>query len=240
MIIGTYYADGSPTEEVNLRDKGRMFELEVCIIKHPRRYPEYNVDYCSLALCESKESAEEIMRGFLHEGVDWRKDLYCFYIYERVLGVRFNRSEYMACWLYNADGQEIDKRLFPSYYTEDGFEGRSGEEVRFKFGDIVELYDGDTVSLVHVLAPPRGKEFYIRKTEEYGSPYRGDISDDTYIVLKDCPHYFGGHLHVDALSLFKPHFAIPQSARKRLDTIWAGYQEDRKECYGDNPEDCQI
>ena len=240
MIIGRYYADGSPMEEDNLHDKGRMFELEVCIIIHPRRYPEYNVDYCSLAFCESKESAEEIMRGFLHEGVDWRKDLYCFYIYERVLGVRFNRSEYMACWLYNADGQEIDKRLFPSYYTEDGFEGRSGEEVRFKFGDIVELYDGDTVSLVHVLAPPRGKEFYIRKTEEYGSPYRGDISDDTYIVLKDCPHYFGGHLHVDALSLFKPHFAIPQSARKRLDTIWAGYQEDRKECYGDNPEDCQI
>ena len=94
--------------------------------------------------------------------------------------------------------------------------------------------------MVHVLAPPRGKEFYIKKTEEYGAPYRGDISDDTYIVLKDCPHYFGGHLHVDALSLFRPHFAIPQSARKRLDTIWAGYQEDRRECYGDNPEDCQI
>ena len=82
--------------------------------------------------------------------------------------------------------------------------------------------------------------FYIKKTEEYGAPYRGDISDDTYIILKDCPHYFGGHLHVDALSLFKPHFVITQSARKRLDTIWAGYQEDRRECYGDNPEDCQI
>ena len=32
MIIGRYYADGSPVEEVNLRDKGRMFELEVCVI----------------------------------------------------------------------------------------------------------------------------------------------------------------------------------------------------------------
>ena len=199
-------------------------------IIHPRRYPEYNVDYCSLAFCETKESAEEIMKEFLQEGEDRKKDIYCFYIYERVLGVRFSRSEYMACWLYNEEGHEIDKRLFPSYYSEDGFEGRTADEVRFEFGDIAEFYDGDTVSLVHVLAPPRGKEFYIRKTEEYGSPYRGDISDDTYIVLKDCPHYFGGHLHVDALSLFKPHFAIPQSARKRLDTIWAGYQEDRKQC----------
>ena len=128
MIIGRYYADGSPVEEVNLRDKGRMFELEVCVIKHPRRYPEYNVDYGSLAFCETKESAEEMMN-----------------IYERVLGVRFDRSEYMACWLYNEAGQEIDKRLFPSYYSEDGFEGRSADEVRFKFGDIAELYDGDTV-----------------------------------------------------------------------------------------------
>ena len=128
MIIGRYYADGSPMEEVNLRDKGRMFDLEACIIKHPRRYPEYNVDYCSLAFCKSKESAEEIMKEFLQEGGDWRKDLYCFYIYERVLDVRFNRSEYMACWPYDDEGQEIDKRLFPSYYTEDGFEGRSGDE----------------------------------------------------------------------------------------------------------------
>ena len=240
MIIGRYYADGSPVEEVNLRDKGRMFELEVCVIKHPRRYPRYNVDYCSLAFCETKESAEEMMKGFLKEDGDWKKDLYCFYIYERVLGVRFDRSEYMACWLYNEAGQEIDRRLFPSYYSEDGFEGRNANEVRFKFGDIAELYDGDTVSLVHVLAPPREREFYIRRTEEDGAPYRGDISDDTYIILKDYPHYFGGHMHVDALSLFKPHFEIPKSAKNRLDKIWEGYQEDRRECYGDNPNDCQI
>lgn len=32
MIIGRYNADGSPMEEDNLHDKGRMFELEVCII----------------------------------------------------------------------------------------------------------------------------------------------------------------------------------------------------------------
>ena len=31
-----------------------------------------------------------------------------------------------------------------------------------------------------------------------------------------------------------------KSAKKRLDKIWEGYQEDRRECYGDNPNDCQI
>ena len=80
MIIGRYYADGSPLEEVNLQDKGRLFELEVCIIIHPRRYPEYNVDYCSLAFCETKESAEEIMKEFLQEGED-RKKISIAFIY---------------------------------------------------------------------------------------------------------------------------------------------------------------
>lgn len=31
MIIGCYYGDGSPVEEVNLHDKGRIFELEACV-----------------------------------------------------------------------------------------------------------------------------------------------------------------------------------------------------------------
>ena len=61
MIIGCYYGDGSPVEEVNLHDKGRAFELEACVVKHPRRYPEYNVGYESLTFCATKEGAEKMM-----------------------------------------------------------------------------------------------------------------------------------------------------------------------------------
>lgn len=240
MIIGSYHADGSPVERINRKAKGSYFELEVCLVKHPRRYPKYEVAHGGLAFCNSREAAEAIMKEFLASDEDWLPDIFCFYVYKRVLDVKYDRTEYLSCWLYNEQGEMIDQRTFPSYWDEKGFEGRSDDEVRFRFGDIAELYDGDTVSLVHVLAPPRRKEFYIQKSIEFGKPYRGDISDDTYIVLKDSPHYFGGHMHVDALSLFQPHFIIPKSVKKRLDSIWAGYQEDRRECYEDNPEDNQI
>ena len=44
MIIGCYNDDGTPIEQVDLSERGRVYELEVCIVKHPRRYPEYKVD----------------------------------------------------------------------------------------------------------------------------------------------------------------------------------------------------
>lgn len=245
MILGCYYGDGSPVEEVNLHDKGRVFELEACVVTHPRRYPEYNVRHESVAFCATKESAEKMMNEILHSDEEWLKDLYCFYIYERVLDVRYDRSEYMACWLYNEEGQEIDKRTFPSYWSEEGFCGRSKDEKRFKFGDLVELYDGDSVCLVYVLAAPRDKEWYRKKSEEDGCPYYGDISDDSYTVIGRMGNgqfidYMANHMHVDALSLFRPHYTIPKNTLKYFKTFWALYEKDRIACYGDNPAENQI
>lgn len=238
MIIGRINDDGKPVEQTDLDNKGRVFELEVCTVKHSRRYPEYCVDHFSLAFCASKDSAEKIMKDVLHSESDWLKDIYCFYVYERVLDVEYNRNEYMACWLYDEHGQMIDNRTFPTYWPEDGFEGRNEDEVRFKFGDLAELYSGDTASLVWVLAPPREREFYIQKTIEHGKPYRGDVSDDTYIVI-DGPGY-KWHMHVDALSLFKPHFTVPKNIVQKYEKMWKGYLEDRRACYGDDPEIYQI
>ena len=141
--------------------------------------------------------------------------------------------------LYDGEGVMIDKRTFPSFWPEGRFTGRSEDEIRFKFGDLVELNSGDTVRLVYVLASPRGKEWYIRKTEEHGGPYYGDISDDTYITI-DGPSYMGCHDHIDALALFKPHFNIGPKVMRKFEKIWEGYLEDRRECYGDDPLPCQI
>ena len=245
MIIGCYNDDGTPIEQVDLSERGRVYELEVCIVKHPRRYPEYKVDYSSLAFCSSKESAEQIKDEILQSGENWLNDIYCWYIYERVLDVNYDRSEYMACWLYNESGAMIDKRLFPSYWSEDGFIGRSEDEIRFKFGDLVELYDGHTVRLAYVLASPRKKECYIQKTEENGEPYVGDISDDTYTIIVKVGKgqfidYMANHEHVDALSLFRPHYLIPQNIQKYWKTFWKLYEKDRRECYGENPIPGQI
>ena len=235
MIIGCYNDDGTPIEQVDLSERGRVYELEVCIVKHPRRYPEYKVDYSSLAFCSSKESAEQIKDEILQSGGNWLNDIYCWYIYERVLDVNYDRSEYMACWLYHEKGVMIDKRLFQSYWSEDGFIGRSEDEIRFKFGDLVELYDGHTVRLAYVLASPRKKEWYIQKTEENGEPYVGDISDDTYTIIVKVGKgqfidYMANHEHVDALSLFRPHFLIPKNISKYWKTFWELYEKDRREC----------
>lgn len=245
MIIGRFSNDENPVEEVDLSNKGRMFELEVCIVQHPRRYPEYKVDHSSLAFCESKETAEKIMRDVLHYEPNWLKDIYCFHIYERVLDVVYERYEYMSCWLYDGEGVMIDKRTFPSYWSEGRFVGRSEDEIRFKFGDLVELYDGENVRLVYMLASPRNKEWYIRKSKENGEPYVGDISDDTYTVIErvgkgQFVDYMTNHNHVDALSLFKPHFNIPKNVLKYWKTFWTLYEADRRECYGDNPTIHQI
>lgn len=151
----------------------------------------------------------------------------------------------MSCWLYDGEGVMIDKRTFPSYWSEGRFVGRSEDEIRFKFGDLVELYDGENVRLVYVLASSRNKEWYIRKSKENGEPYVGDISDDTYTVIErvgkgQFVDYMTNHNHVDALSLFKPHFNIPKNVLKYWKTFWTLYEADRRECYGDNPTIHQI
>lgn len=238
MILGRYCLDGTPYEEVNPEGKKRVFELEVCIIQHPRRYPIYKVESQTVALCESKDEAEVIMKEIIDSGEYLLNDIYCFYIYERLLSVRFYRSECMSCWLYGANGQLIDKRTFPTYLALNGFEGRSEDEVRFKFGDFAELYASDEVELVYVLAPPQGKEHYAKKSEEYGKPYYGDISDDSYIVINGPSYLY--HMHIDALQLFKPHFPIPKSVIAKYQKIWEGYLQDRVECYGPNPTIYQI
>ena len=238
MRIARFFDNGNPFEEVNLQDKGRIFELECVLVEHPRRYPKYHVEHYSIAFCQSKESAEKILKEKLQSDEEWLQDLYCFYIYERVLDVRYDRVEYMACWLYDVKGMEIDKRSFPSYWSEDGFVGRSEDEVRFKFGDLAELCDGERVLLVWVLAPPQNKDWYTRKTIEEGKSYCGDISDDSYIVI-DGPGY-QWHMHVDALTLFRPHFPIPKNIMRKYEKMWKGYLDDRRECYGPNPTIHQI
>lgn len=245
MIIGCYSEDGKPVESISLEDKRHYFELEVCLVQHPRRYPEYKVVHGGLAFCDSRESAEKMMSKFIHSDEEWQKDIYCFYIYERVLDVPYDRSEYTSCYLYDEHGSMIDKRTFPSHWSEEGFSGRSEDEIRFKFGDLVEFYDGETVSLVYVLASPREKEWYIQKAEEKGKPYYGDISDDSYTIIERVGRgqfvdYMTNHDHVDALSLFRPHYPIPKKVQKYYNTFWALYEEDRRECYGENPEPCQI
>ena len=226
MIIGHFYDDGSYLEPVDLSNKPRYFELEVCMVRHPRRYPKYRADYASIAFCDTFEATEALMKDIVRTERYNMDDVYCFYIYERAMDVLFDRDEYTKCWLFDVKGEMIDKRLFPSYWSEKEFDGRSEDEIRFKWGDLVELYDGDYVKLVFVLAPPTGKEHY------KGRDYKGDISDDSYIVI-DGPGY-QWHMHIDALQLFKPHYPIPKNIMRKYEKMWEGYLKERDEYNKEN------
>ena len=226
MIIGHFYEDGTYPEPVDLSNKRRYFELEVCMVRHPRRYPKYRVDYASIAFCDTFEAAEALMKEIVRTERYNMDDVYCFYIYERAMDVLFDRSEYTKCWLFDAKGEMTDKRLFPSYWSEKEFDGRSEDEIRFKWGDLVEYYDGDYVRLYFVLAPPTGKEHYMTRD------YKGDVSDDSYIII-DGPGY-QWHEHIDALHLFKPHYPIPKNIMRKYEKMWEGYLKERDEYNKEN------
>ena len=96
MIIGCYHGDGTPVEAVNLHDKERMFELEICLVKHPRRQKyTYDVKHESIAFCASKESAEQMLNDILQSGEEWlRTFIAVIYMNESLM---LNMTEMSIC-----------------------------------------------------------------------------------------------------------------------------------------------
>lgn len=225
MKIGCITEDGESVKPLDLSEiKETVFELEIVMVVHPRRYPKYKVCPKTITFSETRVQAEEIMRELLASKKWMSEDIFCFNIYERPIDFEYSWGEYMASWVYSNDGQLLDKRLFPTFWSEGKFDGRSDDDVRFKWGDLVEYQWGTTVELVYVLASPPGKEHYQRISKEQGKPYYGDDSDDTYIVI-DGPSY-DYHEHVDALILFPPHFPIPRNIMRKYEKMWKGYLKD--------------
>ena len=228
MKIGCITSDGKSVEQVDLSVvKETVYELEIVVVNHPRHYPKYKVSPQTIAFADTQKEAEELIQDAL-ESKKWKtEDIFCFYIYERPIDYEYGWSECMSSWAYSNEGHLLDKRLFPTFWSEGKFDGRSEEEVRFKWGDLVECLWGTSVELVYVLASPPGKEHYIRISNEQGKPYFGDDSDDSYVVI-DGPGY-QYHSHVDALSLFTPHYNIPKSIQQKYLKIWEGYLKDLEE-----------
>ena len=228
MKIGCISSKGNSVEPVNLSViKETVYELEIVVVKHPRHYPRYSIDTSTIAYASSREEAENLMKEAISSG-KWKKDdIFCFNIYKRPIDFEYSWGDYMASWLYSQDGILLDKRLFPTFWAERGFDGRSADEVRFKYGDLVECRFGATIELVYVVATPPDKSHYERISKEHGEPYFGDDSDDSYIVV-DGPSY-DYHNHIDALHLYTPHFKIPKHIFRKYEKIWEGFLKDEEE-----------
>ena len=236
MKIGCFSSDGVSVEQVDLSAiKETVFEIEVVEVLHPRRYPKYKVSSRTIGFSDTQNRAEQLIQDAIVSNKWRREDIYSFIIYERPIDFEFCHHEYMSCWVYNCDGRLTDKRPFPTFWAEGKFDGR--EEVKFKWGDLVEWCDGQTVSLAFVLAPPHLKEYYIKKSEELGRSFYGDDSDDTYLIIDDSYRVYEAddpcsgfaHSHVDALHIYRPHFSIPKNIMAKYQRIWERYLKDLEE-----------
>ena len=238
MKIGCFSGDGVSVEQIDLSAiKETVFEIEVVEVLHPRRYPKYKVSSRTIGFSSTQHRAEQLIRDVIVSNQWRREDIYSFIIYERPIDFEFCHHEYMSCWVYDSDGQMIDKRTFPTFWSEGKFDGRTEEEIKFKWGDLVEWCDGQTVSLAFVLASPHLKEYYVKKSEELGRSYCGDDSDDTYLVIDDSycvyddndPCSGFAHDHADALHIYPPHFIIPKNIMAKYQRIWERYLKDLEE-----------
>ena len=238
MKIGCFSSDGVSIGQVDLTAiKEMVFEIEVVEVQHPRRYPKYRVSSKTIGFSSTYDKAEQFLQDVINKNVWKRDEIYSFIIYERPVDFEFCKHEYMSCWVYDNDGKLTNKRTFPTFWSEGKFDGRTEEEVKFKWGDLVEWCDGQTVSLAFVLASPHLKEYYVKKSEELGKPYHGDDSDDTYLVIDDSycvyddndPCSGFSHDHVDALHIYRPHFIIPKNIMAKYQRIWERYLKDLEE-----------
>ncbi|MEE0196879.1 MAG: hypothetical protein UEP29_14835 [Phocaeicola massiliensis] len=186
--------------------------------KHKEDYQPFTTDVSFVSLYERHEDAEVGIRQFLDEYGAW--DIYCFYIHQVPFGCFLyphNLDSY-AAWLYDARGNLIDERPYPTYRFGQYFSGRPKEKLRFHFGDIVE-YNGDLCIIISV---PR--EHYDRMMDD---------SDDSYCVFY-LDEDFGAegnefsHAHPNCLDVMPLRFPISRKVQEQINRVKEQYVEYQK------------
>lgn len=144
---------------------------------------------------------------------------YCFRIDQIPVGDVYHHT--CVGWLYDADGKLIDFTIATmtgddAYQT--SFFGRPDSRMRFKKGDIVEVFDDDAVKLAVVSADgPSVKwfwELYQRCCAD-GFGYHADASDDCFYLIDGPGGWY--HLHVGSLAMMKPRFPLPDDVKEFFD-----------------------
>ena len=201
------------------RDETTVFEvtmLKIAPLPEHRRnhYPKFPVTECRIGFSLSLSGAEELIRTAVSEAVKQGEedDIYCFHVKEYPVGVfdTMGCFNYGITWrLYDNTGNLIDHTWCSSmerdFDTEYGkFRGRPAESIRFKAGDIVEIYDerNSCVRLAVATQSPVDIDWCWRYRErcleelspntpddsDLGWYYGLDFSDDQVAVI-DAPGY---------------------------------------------------
>lgn len=190
-----------------------IFQVIEVTIRHPRRYPRFDVRQTQLRMSSSYEKAEEFLRDYSVTA----EDIYAFYVRELPVDVTAAGPCCLSERVYDSRGRAINRREFSSVWDMPGyFEGVS-QAMRISIGDFVEVLDHDEVHLGLVASVPPDKKQAAEinaRLKKSGCPPM-DVTDDSYTVYLEPDYRF--HSHVDALRVFHPHFRIHGESRQALE-----------------------
>ena len=230
-------------------------------------YPEYTIYPCSVALLDSVEEAESIIRKRDYYHDYFRAETYCHVISELPVGIQFSVGESLSERVYLPDGQLWSIRnhdnltaytISPKYSESDynrlittngRFGGRSPEEIRFKKGDIIEMFTPITgcwcnVELAIVIDTPPTKADIKERMVLYKNKWpprhlrdRGFLGarfgsyDDYYLVISGCA-LKDSYLYpwfCPTQYAMKPRFEISQEIRTQMQDMFEKYEKHRVE-----------
>lgn len=175
--------------------------------------------YSTLAKAE-KHKDEYVKYDMADE--DSVSDVYCYIITEWEIDCD-NGLDKISIRTYLKDGKLYER----NYVDRDKvFRGRPKDKIRFKHGDIVEVYDHDELLLAIVDGEPDSIERvdYLRKRAvENGHLKDGedlwmDYSDDQYMVYDLTGN---GHSHIESQFVFPHNKPVSKKTRERLETAMA-------------------
>lgn len=191
-----------------------------------KRFPVKKTNLWSLGYFSTLAKAEKEIRDYVgnsqHDGDDYTSSDYCFIITEWEID-NDDGQNIISRQTYLKDGSFYDR----NYVDRDKvFRGRPEDKIRFKHGDIVDVYDNEQLllSIVDAVPPSVKRVNFLRERAvkkgrlKEGEDLWMDYSDDTFMVYDLTG---GGHSHVESVFVFPHKKPISKYMRRQLETAMA-------------------
>ena len=188
-------------------------------------YHLYETDY----LFTSREKAEKALTHFIKDN-----EIHSAIIFQELINVSIGDGGWLAWWMYDNLGEMISNSVCTGFLKdtyggellekENVYFGREPEKIRFKLGDIVEVFYEDKAFLAVLNGVPATIEemweLYERNKKidgclevyEFENDYFGDVFSDAYFYIEEN----GFDRDVAPYMVSKPFFPVPEDEEK----IW--------------------
>lgn len=168
-------------------------------LKDAKDVTEFEVKLCQSIMYADWRRVRFMLPRFIHKEY-LNEQLYALYIYELPINCDISCDQYQRLWVYdrtgNLNAQSVCAAMIKELdHTSARFRGRYAESIRFKPGDIVEVYDRDKKQVrlgVVVKQPPTIEQCWeMRKAVEKACIAESigiENTDDNYwhYTLDDC------------------------------------------------------